>query len=217
MKRINALMAATAILISSCQDAPNADNVNIADKQAASAASGNSYVLDSASTITWGGTKPDATHTGTFKIAEGSFSVEDDQITAGSFTIDIASLINLDLEGEWKTKLEGHLKSPDFFDIEKYPTALFTITKVEAFDSTKSTSILSGATHTISGNLTLKDSTKNISFPAIVSITDMSLTAKADFNIDRTLWGMNYKGPNNPADWFIRKEVNLKFDLTAKK
>ncbi len=217
MKRIKALMAATAILMYSCQDAPNADSANTGDEQTTTTASGNSFKLDSTSTIIWGGTKPDATHTGTFNILEGSISVENNQITAGSFIIDVASLIDTDLEGEWKAKLEGHLKSPDFFDVEKYPTAAFAITKVEAFDSTKSTSILSGATHTISGNLTLKDSTKNISFPAIVAITENSLMAKADFNIDRTLWGMNYKGPNNPADWLIRKEVNLKFELSAKK
>ncbi len=217
MKRINALMVATAIFMSSCQDAPNADNVSTTDEQATATVSGNSFVLDSTSTIMWGGTKPDATHTGTFKIAAGTISVDNNQITAGNISIDIASLIDLDLEGEWKTKLEGHLKSPDFFDVEKFPTATFAITKVEDFDSTKVTSILAGATHIISGNLTLKDSTKNISFPAIVSITENGLSAKADFNIDRTLWGMNYKGPNNPADWFIRKEVNLKFDLSAKK
>jgi polyisoprenoid-binding protein YceI len=69
----------------------------------------------------------------------------------------------------------------------------------------------------VSGNLTLRDITKNISFPARVTIGASSLTAKADFNIDRTMWGMNYKGPNNPQDWFISKEVNLKLDLSASK
>ncbi len=73
------------------------------------------------------------------------------------------------------------------------------------------------ATHTISGNLTLKDSTKNISFPAKVSLEGDKLIANADFNIDRTQWGLNYKGPNNPADWFIRKEVNLKLNIEATK
>ncbi|MGZ5135945.1 MAG: YceI family protein, partial [Flavitalea sp.] len=61
------------------------------------------------------------------------------------------------------------------------------------------------------------DSTKNIRFPARITIDDRSLTTKADFNIDRTMWGMNYKGPGNPQDWFISKEVNLKLDLTASK
>ncbi|MCU0334831.1 MAG: YceI family protein, partial [Chitinophagaceae bacterium] len=54
-----------------------------------------------------------------------------------------------------------------------------------------------------------------ISFPAKVQLTGGSLSAEADFNIDRTQWGMNYKGPNNPQDWFIKKEVNLKLNLKA--
>ena len=99
----------------------------------------------------------------------------------------------------------------------KYPTAKFEITKVEPFDSTKEKSLLAGATHLISGNLTLKDSTKNVSFPAKVSVADNTLTAEADFNIDRTEWGMSYKGPNNPADWVIKKEVNLKLNIKGGK
>ena len=210
-------MAASAILFNACQEAPEADNANTGNAQSEASAAGTGYQVDNNSTITWAGTKPDATHTGTFNVASGSVSVDNNQLTAGNFTIDINSLNNLDQKGEWKGKLEGHLKSADFFDTEQYPTASFTITKVESFDSTKAASLLAGATHLISGNLTLKDSTKNISFPAIVNISETAVSAKADFNIDRTLWGMNYKGPNNPADWFIRKEVNLKFDITAKK
>jgi polyisoprenoid-binding protein YceI len=113
--------------------------------------------------------------------------------------------------------LEGHLKSPDFFDVAKYPTAKFEITKVEPYDSTKQKSLLVGATHLISGNLTLKDSTKNITFPAIVTASADAVTAEANFDIDRTQWGMNYKGPNNPQDWMVQKEVNLKLKLSAKK
>ncbi len=63
----------------------------------------------------------------------------------------------------------------------------------------------------------MKDSTKNISFPAKVTVDAKSLAASADFNIDRTTWGMNYKGPNNPQDWFISKTVNVKLDIKATK
>ena len=69
----------------------------------------------------------------------------------------------------------------------------------------------------IQGNLTLKDSTKNISFPAKVTVDANGINAIADLNIDRTLWGMNYKGPNNPQDWFIKKEVHLKINVQATK
>ncbi|MBK7882917.1 MAG: YceI family protein [Chitinophagaceae bacterium] len=77
--------------------------------------------------------------------------------------------------------------------------------------------VMKDATHTIKGNLTLKDSTKNISFPAKVMVAADKITAVADFNIDRTQWGINYKGPNNPQDWVIRKEVNLKLNISATK
>jgi polyisoprenoid-binding protein YceI len=104
--------------------------------------------------------------------------------------------------------------------VAKFPTAKFEITGVEPFkyDSlTMKDVVLKDATHTIKGNLTLKDSTKNISFPAKVNISGNKVTAIADFNIDRTLWGMNYKGPNNPQDWVISKQVNLKLNISASK
>lgn len=142
-------------------------------------------------------------------------TVADGNITSGSFNIDIASLQVLDLTGDDKGKLEGHLKSGDFFQADSFPTAKFEITSVAPFDAAAATSKLAGATHTISGNLTLRGQTNNVSFPAIVKVEGNSVTAVADFNIDRTNWGLSYKGPNNPADWFIAKEVNLKLDVKA--
>ncbi len=204
----------------SCSNAPDADKATTADKQAVTAAEGTSYSTDSSSIVTWTGTKPTGSHVGTFHLKEGSLTVKDNNLTGGSITIDINSLADQDLPAEEKPKLEGHLKSPDFFDVAKFPTATFEITNVEAFkyDSlTMKNLVMKDATHTIKGNLTLKDSTKNISFPAKLSITNDKITATADFNIDRTQWGMNYKGPNNPQDWFIRKEVNLKFAIIATK
>ena len=147
--------------------------------------------------------------------------VKDNALTGGSFTINVASLTNNDLasDADSKGKLEGHLKSPDFFDVAKYPTAKFEITSVAPFvaDSTSKDVVLKDATHTISGNLTLKDSTKNISFPARVTVDANTAAATADFNIDRTMWGMNYKGPDNPQDWVISKTVNIQLRIAATK
>ncbi len=209
-------------LAASCSNAPEADKADTKDKQEVKAADGTSFTADSTSMVTWTGTKPTGTHAGTFKLKEGSLTVKDNNLTGGSFVIDITSLNNTDLAGDAKSKgdLEGHLKSPDFFDAAKYPGAKFEITGVDAFkyDSlTMKDVIIKDATHTIKGNLTLKDSTKNISFPAKVTVTADKVTATADFNIDRTMWGMNYKGPNNPADWVIKKEVNLKLSISASK
>lgn len=219
MKKI-ILSVATLAMLAACNNTPNADKAEAGDKQAAASADGTVFTIDSNTTVQWTGTKAVGAHTGTFGLKEGTLSVKDGVITAGSFTLDITSLNNKDLANDTvsKAKLEGHLKSPDFFDVAKFPTATFVITGVEPFklDSAANKEVvLKDANYTIKGNFTLKDSTKNISFPAKITITDDKLNAVADFNIDRTQWGLNYKGPNNPQDWFIRKEVNLKLNITA--
>ncbi|MEX1202963.1 MAG: YceI family protein [Ferruginibacter sp.] len=178
--------------------------------------------IDSTTTVTWVGSKPVGdNHVGTFKVSEGSLTVKDSILTAGNFAIDITSLNNIDLadDADSKGKLEGHLKSADFFDVAKYPTAKFEITAVEVFvaDSNNKDLKIAGATHIIKGNLTLKDSSKNIAFPAKVVITATTVNAVADFIIDRTLWGMNYKGPNNPQNWIINRDVNIQLNISATK
>ena len=219
MKKITLFISAIAAL-AACNNAPDADKAATTDTQAVVSAEGTAFGIDSTTTVTWTGAKPTGTHAGTFKVSEGSLVINGDSLTGGGFIIDVNSLNNTDLAGdaENKGKLEGHLKSADFFDVAKYPTAKFEITSVEPFAADSSVKTLTvGATHTIKGNLTLKDSTKNISFPATVAITGNSATATADFNIDRTQWGMNYKGPNNPQDWVINKEVNIKLALPSTK
>ncbi len=211
MKKI-LFIAAVAVSFAAC-NGNDEKKVETTEKQTAAVADGTAYTVDSISTITWTGSKPTGKHTGTFNIKEGSLNVKDGALTGGTFIIDINSLNNQDLAGdaESKGKLEGHLKSPDFFDVAKYPTAKFEITGVDAnTDSTKK-----DVTHIIKGNLTLKDSTKNVAIPARVTIDAKTVTASADFSIDRTLWGMNYKGPDNPQDWVITKSVALKLNVNA--
>ena len=208
----------TAGIFAACSSAPKGDEAKTDEKQEAANATGTSFNVDAAaSSVDWVGTKPTGQHNGSFKLNGGTLAVENGNITGGSFNIDVNSLSVADLKGEDSGKLAGHLKSPDFFDTEKYAGAKFEITKVEPYDSTKGSSSLAGATHTISGNLTLKDSTKNVTFPAVVKVDGETLNAEANFNIDRTQWGINYKGPNNPQDWVIRKEVNLKLHIKANK
>ena len=219
MKKLSIYLAALAF-IAACNNGPKADKAETTDKQTVASTEGTAYTVDTAtSVITWTGTKPAGSHTGVFKLKEGSFLVKENMLTGGNFIIDINSLAVKDLDAENTAKLEGHLKSPDFFNVSKYPNAKFEITSVEPFvaDSTTKNVIMKDATHIIKGNLTLKDSTKNISFPARITVDTRTLAATADFNIDRTMWGMNYKGPGNPQDWFINKQVNLKLSLNATK
>jgi polyisoprenoid-binding protein YceI len=212
-------LLSSVIFLASCGGAEG-DKTKAGDKQeAAVSTGGTNYTVDTTqSTVTWTGYKVGGQHTGIFKISGGTIS-GDSGITAGNFTINVAGITNKDLPPADKVKLEGHLKSADFFEADKYPTATFEITKVEPYhaDSSSTKSKLQGATHLVSGNLTLKGQAKNITFPAKISINANELTANADFDIDRTEWGMNYKGPNNPQNWAIHKEVNIKLNIVARK
>ncbi|MCC6287866.1 MAG: YceI family protein [Chitinophagaceae bacterium] len=202
------------VLATSCQQAPEAAKAETTEKQeAASVAGATAYTIDTTtSSVGWLGTKPVGKHNGDFKLSGGSLSVEAGVVKGGNFVIDINSIKNLDLtDAESNGKLIGHLKSPDFFDAAKFPTAKFEITSVEALqnDSTN--------THKISGNLTLKDSTKNVTFPAKIIVTDNNVKALASFNIDRTNWGLRYGNDQSLGDKFIHPEVNISLDIEARK
>ena len=206
------ILALAATSFAACKN-NTANKVNTTEKQTAAIIDGTAYAVDTTSTLTWIGSKPTGKHTGTFKLSGGAFIVKDGELKGGTFTININSLNNEDLVADAgsKAKLEGHLKSSDFFDAANFPTAKFEITSVEPNTDTTKKEV----THIIKGNLTLKDSTKNVAIPARVTIDAKTLSASAIFSIDRTLWGMNYKGPDNPQNWFIAKAVELKLNLTA--
>lgn len=220
MKRIILAISALSICFVSCQDAPKADEAKVGEAQTVeAAATGATYTADTTqSKVEWVGTKPTGRHHGTIGVKEGSLTADANGITGGKFVLNVASLKADDQDAEGNAKLAGHLSSPDFFDAAKYPTATFEITSVKpGVDSAAGTVVAKDATHTITGNLTLKDQTKSITFPAKVAVTDANVTADANFNIDRTLWGMNYMGDASVQDKFISHEVNLTLHLVANK
>ncbi len=196
------------------------DKATVSEQQQALAGTGNVYKLSlPQSLIHWMGAKPIGKHFGTFNLSEGTFTVDPatNLITGGKFIIDMNSLVDLDMQpGQFKDKLVGHLKSPDFFDVEKHPAGTFEITKVVPH-TPDANAVLKDATHLISGNLTLKDSTKNISFPAKIIFTNGNFEATADFNIDRTMWGIHYGNDKSLGDSFVYPEVNIKLDIRANK
>ncbi|EDM36522.1 YCE I like family protein [Pedobacter sp. BAL39] len=219
MKKTIVLLLSVAVL-AACNNAQNSNQAATGEAQEASAAAGESFKVDSVSHIGWhathkGGVEP---HDGTIAVSEGRVTVDSGKVTGGAFTFDVANIKDTDIQdAEKRGQLEGHLKSPDFFDTAKFPTAKFEITKVEPFDAAKATSDLPGATDIVSGNLTFKDSTLNVTFPAKIVVTETGAQIDAKFNIDRTAWGLNYKGPNNPQDWMISKEVGLTIAVKAAK
>lgn len=198
--------------LASCQSAPSGENAQTAEQQEASKATGTAYKVDNTmSSLTFVGSKPVGTHTGTFKLTEGNITVDQGNISSGKFTFDIGSMNIIDQDTSYKAKLTGHLLSPDFFDAAKFKTATFEITACEPLTND------TNGTHRISGNLTMKDSTKNVTFTSKVSVTESQLKATADFNIDRTQWGLFYGNDKSLGDKFIYPEVKIKFDITANK
>jgi len=170
-----------------------------------------------ASKMLWKGFKPLKTHNGTIKLASGTVAVRGGIVEAGKFSIDMNSITNLDLEGEYKTNLENHLKGTvegketDFFNVTDYPFSVFKLTGVTEKD---------GKTM-VSGNLTIKDKTNNIEFPATVTVGEYELTIESEpFMIDRTNWGVNYGSKtvfDNLGDKFINNNMELTLLLVAKK
>ena len=161
-------------------------------------------------------------HNGTIQVNEGSFLVEGDKLVGGSFTIDMTSINDLDLveSPEYKAKLEGHLKSPDFFAVDSFPTAKFEITGAEAVGAADTT----GATHKISGNLTLRGITKNVTIPAMVEMTDAGINfSTPEFVIDRSQWDVKFRSTSFTEftdiakDKVIDNKIKLSVDLKATK
>jgi polyisoprenoid-binding protein YceI len=199
-----------------CNSADKGEKIEATDateEVAEATAAATDYDVNTAtSMISWKGYKTfdiGDEHTGMLKLTDGTLSVEDGNIVAGSFTIDMNSIENEDLKGtEGEAKLVGHLKSDDFFAVEEFPEAKFEITSVEAVSGN------ANATHNITGNLTMRDQTKQISFPANVSVSGDQLTATvSEFTIDRTQWNVMY-GNEGIVD--LAKDKVISNDLTLK-
>jgi polyisoprenoid-binding protein YceI len=210
------LITGLSVVLFSCKDAPKADEAEATQAQEVAATTGATYNADlQQSKVEWVGTKPTGRHHGTIGIKEGNLAVENGAITGGKFVMDMTTVQADDQDAEGNTKLTGHLKSDDFFMVDKHPTSTFEITSVTA--GAPADAVMKDATHTITGNLTMKDITKSITFPAKVAMTDANITADAEFNIDRTQWNIVYQSDKSVQNKFISHEVNIKLHLVANK
>ncbi len=154
-----------------------------------------------ASTVTWKGYKVTGSHEGTITLKEGKLEFDGDQLTGGHFVADMTSLISTDLTGEYKGKLEGHLKSDDFFGVEKFPTATLEITGVES--SSKNA-------YTVTADLTVKGQTHPVTFEMSV----YGSKATANVKIDRTKYDIRY-GSGSFFDDLGDKTIYDEFDLVV--
>lgn len=150
------------------------------------------------SNITWKGYKVTGEHTGKISIKNGVLEFENDKLVGGEFTIDMASISTTDLTGDMKGKLDGHLKSDDFFGVETHPNSTLVITKVEG----------SGNTVDVTADLTIKGITESVTFPMTISEN----TATAELTIDRSKFNVRY-GSNSFFDGLKDKAIYDDFDL----
>lgn len=134
-------------------------------------------------------------HNGSFEQFSGTIELVADNVANSRVTIDIdtASVVADD------EQLTGHLKTPDFFDVAKFPKATFVSTKIEG-----------SGPYTVTGNFELHGVKKSITFPATIMVAKHNVAVSADFAINRKDFGIVYKGK---ADDLIRDEVVIKLDL----
>jgi polyisoprenoid-binding protein YceI len=176
------------------------------------------YNIDAQTTkVEWIGKKVAGPHNGLVAVKSGSMSTtKDGAISAGTIVVDMKSITNTDItDKEWNEKLIGHLKAPDFFDVEKYPEATLVIK-----NSKKTKNGLD-----VSGDLTIKGITQPVKFVATdVKVGADSYSAKASITVDRTKHGIVYNAGKGDAslmkslgDKLIYDEFTLNINLAAKK
>lgn len=160
---------------------------------------------DSLSVLKWTGSTFIKSHFGTVNF-EGALGIFEGKLVSGDLTFDMNTINTEDLNGGKKQKLDDHLKGEDFFDVEKFSKAYL---KIKNYDGKN-----------ITGDLTIKEVTKKISFPAILEITQNSIIGKANFTINRTEYGIIYSSGNFfdlAKDRIISDEIKINVSIKASK
>jgi len=201
----------TAVVVVSCnKDKPLTSESN----EVATTKNGSQYTLDTLnSRVEWKGYKvfksENTSHFGTIKFESGDVTVKDGKLESGKFVADMNSLTSVDLkdDAEQLGKLNGHLKSGDFFEVEKFPTASYEITKV--------TPAAEGDYNTLlDGNLTIKGITKPAQFKANVSVKDGEVSVATEpKDIKREEFGVKFQAP--AENGVIKDEVTLQINVKA--
>jgi len=157
--------------------------------------------------INWKGYKPAGSHAGTIKIQSGTIETENNKINGGKFVANMTTIKDED----GSPKLERHLKSADFFDVEKYPTSNFEIKTIK--NSDKGTFLV--------GNLTIKNITKELVIPATVLVNENKIEIKTEtIKVNRAEFHIKYKSKSffkNLKDKFIHDDFDLQVTIIATK
>lgn len=155
------------------------------------------------SKVTWKAYKVTGSHTGTVDLKSGALVFDGDKLTGGEFVVNMPTLVSTDLDGESKGKLEGHLKSDDFFGVANHPTSSLVFTNVKASGKNS---------YEVTGDLTIKGITKPVTFDVSVYGNKATATLK----VDRAEYDVRYGSGSffeNLGDKTIYDEFDLVVDL----
>ena len=170
------------------------------------------YTVDvKTSSVEWEATKVTGGHNGTIEISSGELIFDGAILIGGEFIIDMTTIENIDLDpGKWHDKLISHLKSDDFFAVEKYPKAKLVITGVKK---------QSGNSYIVNSEVTIKDITKPVEFETKIDMEEGIGKAEAEIMLDRAQWNIKYKSGSffeNLGDKLIYDEFKLNIKLVFK-
>ena len=155
------------------------------------------------STVAWKAYKVTGSHTGTVELKSGDLLFDNGTLKGGEFVVDMTSITCTDLEGEYKQKLEGHLKSDDFFSVASHETSKLVFTDIKASGKNS---------YEVTGDLTIKGITKPVTFDVSVYGSKATATLK----IDRAQYDVRYGSGSffdNLGDKTIYDEFDLVVDL----
>jgi len=161
------------------------------------------------SEVTWIGKKvtQDA-HNGVISIKEGVLKFEGDELKSVNVVVDMTTITNEDVSSDnMRARLEGHLKSDDFFGVETFPVSTFKATTIKKTGE--------GA-YELTGDLTIKDKTHPITFPATVTKNGDKIEAKADLVFDRSKYDVRFGSKsffNDLGDNMIYDDIELSVTL----
>ena len=175
---------------------------------------GEKYIIDTKeSVLTWEGSMVfgfEGKSIGYVYISKGELMIKKGQLVGGTAEIDMNTIEYKDTANK-NTPIK-HLKSPDFFDVEKFPISTFAITKIESVNVRSKTII-------VTGNLTIKGITNPVTFPAKMEVKDGIVRANGKIVIDRTQWGIRYRSGkfyDNLADQAVSDDIEIQMNIVAK-
>ncbi|HEY4651666.1 MAG TPA: YceI family protein [Pontibacter sp.] len=189
----------------------------VATTEVAAPAKGRVYnaVIDK-SEIKWNGKKVTGEHYGAIGLKSGNLTIDKNKVTGGKFVIDMNAITVEDIkDAEYNGKLVGHLKSDDFFGVEKFPTATFEIKALAPIAKAAA----GQPNYKVNGLLTIKGITKPVQFPATITVKDGVATAKADVTVNRAQYDVKYGSESffgSLGDKAIMDDFTVSFNVTAK-